>query len=977
MRNQLVLLACASLVGLGLPLVSIASPAVAGTQNAGAGSYTTTLPAGAYPPALPGPEAWKGVKDCGIQDNARKFVTSNAPSGAVPTNEWWSSLLFKRLDCQFSENLVAGPLTFHPFSGGLGVTYPTTPKVTATEYHYPAFEGTSSPTFNGVAPETKDFQLGIAGLNAGETKVDGWSDWTVTPKWSDGSRTLTTTIGHGSPFVYANATGGDAKLTFNQPPTLWLNSGERVGYTVNGHDYVAFAPAGATWNVAGSAITSTLAGKTYFSVAALPTTPSSSAAQRSNLVADFAPYAYSFITDTKVAWSFNESSSQLTTNYNVTTVAKEGTERSTVVTTIPHISDNLVGANPISSEYVSARGAMKTLVGVNSFSTAMKFTGALPEFPSVGLDANLTNELKGYVSMAANEPDPLMVGRGERGQQDTYWTGKGLGRAAKLSEIADQLGLQGDRDTLLKAIRARLNDWFTASAGKGVNDRVFYYDQNWGTMIGYPADFGSDLELNDHHFHWGYFIDAAATLAKHDLAWATQYGPMIELLIRDASNYDRGDNRFPFLRDFDVYSGHSWASGHGAFAAGQNQESSSESMNYAQALIKWGSLTGNDQVRNLGIYLYTTEAEAVRNYWHDQDNRVFPANFNHDVVGMVWGDGGAYATWWTPMPEKIHGINMLPFTAGSTYLGRNPAYVGSHISGLRDYVQSQKGRPLTGWRDILWQYQALGDPDAAWTDFRANMNYVSAVDDSNLWGLSYQEPSQEAGESTAHTFNTLLALKTLGTVDQSTTADTSAYAVFKKNGVKTYIASNPGSSPRTVRFSDGTNLTVAGGATATKGAVTWEGGTNTAIDSPTPVPAPTPVPEVVPPTPAPTVVPPAAPPAAPARGAPTVSHPSVKVKGRKIRLTMVVTITAGQRLPASAIRAAYKKSKRLLGLRLQKTTMTDLGEGTYRLQVAVIAPKKGPLVITITDPGTKAKTTLTSKTITPKNLKRTTWARFR
>ena len=94
---------------------------------------------------------------------------------------------------------------------------------------------------------------------------------------------------------------------------------------------------------------------------------------------------------------------------------------------------------------------------------------------------------------------------------------------------------------LLTAIRTRLNDWFTASPGK--TSRVFYYNSAWGTLLGYPASYGSDPELNDHHFHYGYFIAAAATLAKFDPTWATssQYGGMVDLLIRDANNYDRAD----------------------------------------------------------------------------------------------------------------------------------------------------------------------------------------------------------------------------------------------------------------------------------------------------------------------------------------------------------------------------------------------------------------------------------------------------
>jgi endoglucanase Acf2 len=35
---------------------------------------------------------------------------------------------------------------------------------------------------------------------------------------------------------------------------------------------------------------------------------------------------------------------------------------------------------------------------------------------------------------------------------------------------------------------------------------VFAYDRTWGTLIGYPPSYGSDTELNDHHFHYGYFV---------------------------------------------------------------------------------------------------------------------------------------------------------------------------------------------------------------------------------------------------------------------------------------------------------------------------------------------------------------------------------------------------------------------------------------------------------------------------------------
>ena len=175
---------------------------------------------------------------------------------------------------------------------------------------------------------------------------------------------------------------------------------------------------------------------------------------------------------------------------------------------------------------------------------------------------------------------------------------------------------------------------------------------------------------------------------------------MVDLLIRDANNYDRTDTRFPYLRDFDIYAGHDWASGHGAFAAGNNQESSSEGMNFANALIQWGLTTGNTAVRDAGIFIYTTQARAIGDYWFDVNGRAFPPGWEHSAVGMVWGDGGSYATWFSPDPEKIQGINMLPVTGGHLYLGYHPDYVKKNYAEI---VKRAGGAPRE-WQDIIGSF---------------------------------------------------------------------------------------------------------------------------------------------------------------------------------------------------------------------------------------------------------------------------------
>jgi hypothetical protein len=212
-------------------------------------------------------------------------------------------LIFNRLNCQYSENLEAHPQSFLPNANGLGFSYSTTAQLLAPA---PGLQGYKY-------PYAQDFTAGVGGLNAPIVKGDGRSDWTVTPAWSDGSRTMTATIGHGLPFTYIDVTGGGAQITATCAIRIWRSAGSSVGFTVNAHDHVAFAPTGATWNAAGGLLNSTLAGKGYYSLAVLPTTPQNTDAQRTALADQFGRYAYAKIVGTSVGYRYDPASSTVTT----------------------------------------------------------------------------------------------------------------------------------------------------------------------------------------------------------------------------------------------------------------------------------------------------------------------------------------------------------------------------------------------------------------------------------------------------------------------------------------------------------------------------------------------------------------------------------------------------------------------------------------------------------------------------------------
>lgn len=120
---------------------------------------------------------------------------------------------------------------------------------------------------------------------------------------------------------------------------------------------------------------------------------------------------------------------------------------------------------------------------------------------------------------------------------------------------------------------------------------------DWGSTST-QYDFGNTY-YNDHHFHYGYIIHAAAVIgyvdSKLNGTWAADNKDWVNSLVRDVANPSEKDEYFAQSRMFDWFNGHSWAAGLYENGNGKNEESSSEDYNFAYAMKLWGPLSVTSQ----------------------------------------------------------------------------------------------------------------------------------------------------------------------------------------------------------------------------------------------------------------------------------------------------------------------------------------------------------------------------------------------
>jgi len=714
--------------------------------SVGNGSYRTTFPGtdvagrNAYPSGTP-------------------FLSGNAVGKPVPTSDWWSALVKNGT----ASNLFNYPYTMKTTNNGLVVSYIPW----------------------GVIDDLNPFLVGVTGMTVSNTTVSDYSDWTVTMDWNDGTHQFQATSGVGMPFLYFTKKATDvAQVTVNSGTVVVSNEMLICTNVKNGADFAVYAPTGSTWTQNGAVYTSTLNGKNYWSMAFIPLT----ASNVTTVANEYKKYAYVFPVKTTATYSFNESTSVVRTDFTVQTDVKEGTETNMLLGLLPHQWAHLASDSPVPDKYsyATVRGEMKTMAG-NSFSVENTFHGILPTLPYVD------NYSAGFSPTALTGKIAELENSTMATWTDSYNEGQVFNQLMQTARAANEMGDTIARNKILTTIKTRLENWFKAENGEVAF--LFYYNSTWSSLIGYPAGYGQDNGLNDKQFHWGYFIQAAAFVAQFSPGWTAQFGGMVNMLVRDAAASDRNDTMFPYLRNFSPYNGHSWVDGFANNPQGNNQESSSESMNFNASLINWGQITGDKTVRDLGIYLYTTEQSAIEEYYMDTHHRNFPSSQKYSLVSRIWGNSFDNGTFWTADIAASYGIEMYPIQGGSMYLGLDTVYVKRLWNEIvaNTGISSNQVNPNL-WHDEMWKYLAFINP-------------AKAIEMYN----SFPNRELKFGISDAQTYHWLHAMNTLGTLDASITADNPIAAVFVKNGIHHYVAQNYMNAPITVTFSDGYKLTVPAG----------------------------------------------------------------------------------------------------------------------------------------------------------------------
>ncbi|KAK6457800.1 endo-1,3-beta-glucanase [Scheffersomyces xylosifermentans] len=423
-----------------------------------------------------------------------------------------------------------------------------------------------------------------------------------------------------------------------------------------------------------------------------------------------------------------------------------------IVFALPHHVESLTGATRLTSTGIKLASTTKgdmygyltnELTMSESLETDIQF---LPWVQGMKNGLTYTSDQLKLLAQSANSELAVDIAGTVASMHSTYYSGKVIDKYSYiLLVVSEILKDENVTNSTLAALKEAFEPFF-----QNKQYYPFIYDTKFGGLTSSAsqggdtgAEFGSGY-YNDHHFHYGYYVHAAAVIGyidkKQGGTWAEDNKEWVNTLIRDVANPSEEDTYFPVSRMFDWFGGHSWAAGLFASGDGKNEESSSEDYNFAYGMKMWGSVIGDNSMESRGDLMLAIMSRAMNKYfYYKSDNVVEPAEIlPNKVSGIFFENKIAYTTYFgspDQNPEYVHGIHMLPITPASSLI-RIPSYVQEE---WRDQVSTFIGKVNSGWTGILRLNQALYDAATSYSFFSSDSWSTNYLDNgqSRTWSLAF------------------------------------------------------------------------------------------------------------------------------------------------------------------------------------------------------------------------------------------------
>jgi hypothetical protein len=262
-----------------------------------------------------------------------------------------------------------------------------------------------------------------------------------------------------------------------------------------------------------------------------------------------------------------------------------------------------------------------------------------------------------------------------------------------------------------------------------------------------------------------------------------------------------------------------YANGHGNTGDGNDEESSSEAVNFANACIEWGAATKQDDIRDVGILLRSMYAQAVPMYWFNVDGDVLPsttANDSFPNAGQITGAGNRHDTFFSggdgdagcaSRNSDVVAIETLPVTAGTLRL----TLFTPQLKVAWETV-TKAGGPFCGaaakcYMSTLLSFQALFDAASAKASFLQQANPHEPLQKWYNYLAGTGGLKQPEDHSYATTYAFILSLERLGAAKAECVSSPDANPFYMPMADGSLLIYNPTSAEREFRIR-GASVTV-------------------------------------------------------------------------------------------------------------------------------------------------------------------------